>query len=923
MNSTGSFRNTSLAATSTTALALFTRYLSLNTGQVTSAIGKAIPTVHHKPKIAAGIKMQESDSPFLLRVAGRIRKFISWSGSALALGTAVLLVGSPATEAGTLTFTFTDDGTTITITASGSLDIENIPSRAGLEPNIGSSLVGIGFDLPEGQGIASAIFPSRHMSYSRYLPISATVSGLNTFTGDDVVNNVPSFEGGFYVWVEAGALELDNEHINDAGTTYDPTGEEVTLTGTLTTVFEDNDFHVEHAFGNQKIVFRTPPLAKPTGLTATPGDGQITLDWTNPINSSISKYQYQLKAGSGEYGNWEDIDSDAFTTSFTVEGLTNGTAYTFKIRSAKEAEFSEESDEVTAAPGTPEAALLSATRSEDTPQVALSWTLAENPTITKWQYQQREGEEAFGDEWEDIPGSGAKTRSHSVTIPNEDATYGFRVRAVNVVGNGAASKEATVEPLAEDPPELSLENERKVLRTALASIGQATIAGTSDAIDERLKSQPATSALSLGGHEVASEASLKDSFVDTETGDWWTSNRSLNKYQRTIGDAEMLDGSAFTLSLSGEDADDSNNGWTIWSRSEFRSFEGKTGQNGWDGSIRSTWLGFDTWADERLLAGLAVSRNRGKTDLVSDQVTSLVETSLTAAWPYFQMTMPNGTGTVRAVLGVGSGEAKHHAAEGKTERAGLSMKAASIAARWAVSRQGKVTLSVPIEAEVVQLKTQGDSATVIGGHSVKSWRASSGVEFAHAGVPLSDSGWTLLPRGSMLFRWDGGNGVTGKGIEVSGGFGLHAPHSRLSLDASGHWLATHSDSSQREWGASIGVLLAPDSRGRGWSASLRQEWGLQEEDALSSYTLFQHDAAGSAPAHGSLAARAGYGFGMMKGLLTVSADARLATGEEEVPHYGAGVEFALPGGLSASLRGEHIDDTDPDARIEAGVHFRF
>ena len=62
---------------------------------------------------------------------------------------------------------------------------------------------------------------------------------------------------------------------------------------------------------------------------------------------------------------------------------------------------------------------------------------------------------------------------------------------------------------------------------------------------------------------------------------------------------------------------------------------------------------------------------------------------------------------------------------------------------------------------------------------------------------------------------------------------------------------------------------------------------------------------------------------MMKGLLTVSADARLATGEEEVPHYGAGVEFALPGGLSASLRGEHIDDTDPDARIEAGVHFRF
>ena len=62
---------------------------------------------------------------------------------------------------------------------------------------------------------------------------------------------------------------------------------------------------------------------------------------------------------------------------------------------------------------------------------------------------------------------------------------------------------------------------------------------------------------------------------------------------------------------------------------------------------------------------------------------------------------------------------------------------------------------------------------------------------------------------------------------------------------------------------------------------------------------------------------------MMEGLMTLSADARLATGDEEVPHYGAGMEFALPGGLSASLRGEHVDAVDPDTRIGAGLNLRF
>ena len=766
-------------------------------------------------------------------------------------------------------------------------------------------------------------------------------------------------------------------------------------------------------------VSATPNIvpAKPTDLTATPADGQVALNWTDPNNSSITKYQYQQKSGGEEFGAWTDIDpSGAATTSHTIAGLTNGTEYTFRIRAVNVIGNGTESDEVSAVAGTPVAAELTATggtlqaslswtfadepsiikwqyqlregdvgfsdewkdipssgtetrnytveeltgdvtyvfriravnahgdgassnESQATPanpgtptaaeltaslevgQVVLSWTIADDPHITKWQYQQREGEEAFGTGWKNIEGSDATTRTHAVAQPAPGVTHGFRVRAVNVSGNGLASNEATVTISAERGP--SVEKEKQVLTQTLAAVGNATLAGVTDVIDERLKSTSGANSLMLGGQPVGATSSSWGSEVDQSSSGRWSGNRTSEIHYHSIDDAGLLDGSAFTLSLSGEDAGESNSGWTMWGRGDYRSFEGKSGDDSWDGSVKSAWLGFDTRTDEHMLAGLAISRNHGEIDLVTDEVGSRVDTSLTAAWPYMQMTMPDGTGTVRVVLGVGSGDAKHHSDGGNVESVDLSMTAASVGARWAVAQQGELALSVPVKAEVVQLKTDGDGTSAIGGLSVRIWQASGGMEATHSGVPISDSGWILTPRGSLKFRWDGGDGVTGKGIEVGGGLGLHAPDSRLSLDASGHWLATHSDSNLSEWGASFGVLVAPDSEGRGWSASLRQEWGLQQQGTLSDDALFQDGAGGPVSAPGSLAARAGYGFGLMEGLMTVSADARLATGDEEVPHYGAGLVFALPRGLTATLRGEHVDAVDPGTRIGAGVQLQF
>ena len=104
-------------------------------------------------------------------------------------------------------------------------------------------------------------------------------------------------------------------------------------------------------------VLPAPPLPNaPAGFGATAGAGEVTLRWDDPRDFSITKYQYQQKAGSGSFGGWNDIaDSGAVrganATSYTVTGLDNGVAYTFKIRAVNSGGEGAESSEASATPG--------------------------------------------------------------------------------------------------------------------------------------------------------------------------------------------------------------------------------------------------------------------------------------------------------------------------------------------------------------------------------------------------------------------------------------------------------------------------------------------------------------------------------------------------------------------------------------------
>jgi hypothetical protein len=74
--------------------------------------------------------------------------------------------------------------------------------------------------------------------------------------------------------------------------------------------------------------------AAPTGLTATGGNAQVALSWTAPTGviaqAPITDYREQFSTDNG--ATWTTFTAAASTaTSATVTGLTNGTAYRFRV----------------------------------------------------------------------------------------------------------------------------------------------------------------------------------------------------------------------------------------------------------------------------------------------------------------------------------------------------------------------------------------------------------------------------------------------------------------------------------------------------------------------------------------------------------------------------------------------------------------
>ena len=114
----------------------------------------------------------------------------------------------------------------------------------------------------------------------------------------------------------------------------------------------------------------------PTSLAGTADDASVVVTWTAPTDnggSAITDYTVESSSDSGT--TWTAFSHDASTTaSLRVTGLTNGTAYTFRVSAVNAVGTGTASATASATPVTTPTAATSVAGTAGDTQVALTWT---------------------------------------------------------------------------------------------------------------------------------------------------------------------------------------------------------------------------------------------------------------------------------------------------------------------------------------------------------------------------------------------------------------------------------------------------------------------------------------------------------------------------------------------------------------------
>ena len=178
----------------------------------------------------------------------------------------------------------------------------------------------------------------------------------------------------------------------------------------------------------------------PESLTATGGDGEVVLEWTEPADDGgapVTGYEYRLAAGTAVPGDtpWQSAGLDL---EWTVTGLTNGQQYAFEVR-ARNRVGEGEARGALATPVARPGALASLTATAGDEEVALVWSAPADDggsPVTGYGYRYAAGQAVPEDvTWRD---AGTELTATVSGLENE-TRYTFEVRARNRVGPGETS----------------------------------------------------------------------------------------------------------------------------------------------------------------------------------------------------------------------------------------------------------------------------------------------------------------------------------------------------------------------------------------------------------------------------------------------------------------------------------------------------
>ena len=656
-----------------------------------------------------------------------------------------------------------------------------------------------------------------------------------------------------------------------------------------------------------------PPYA-PRSLTATAEDGQVVLMWQAPANnggSAILRYEYRLQAGDGDFGEWTAIlDSapgGANAMRYRITGLTNGETCIVEVRAVTSVGEGNVA-RVTVTPATPPDAPGSLAATSDDGDVVLTWQAPSDnggSAILRYEYRLQAGAGTFG-EWTAIPDSatgGANAVRYRVTGLTNRTAYIVEVRAVNAAGASAAVR-VTVTPRSAASERFSRLNEEILALQALSLSDQ-----TSRALTQRLATltpgQPERAQYHLGGRRSLARTLLTTPGTDSGPG--------LPGPRVDLKD--LLGSSSFVLPLRLRDTGLGLDRMTLWGQGRYTRLARAHDANlDWDGDTLSAQVGADVHVRPDLLVGLAVTWADSGVDYQDrsrpgSAVGGTHENWLVNVQPYVGWRSDIGLG-LWATVGHGWGELTIADEQAGRQESKVRVETAAVGLRGPLLSQTGVlgpeatTLTLRSDAAWTRVDVIGNRED-LAGRTVSAGRVRLLLEGQHTHV--TPTGERLEPFVELGVRFDVGEGLTGKGVEVGGGLRYAVPRLGLTLEGRGRGMVGHRG--YTEWGASGLVRVDPGVSGEGLAVHLAPTYGPSASRVQQVWTQapgqpFGEPATGvGQPPQAGVDAEVGYGLANVAGARVFTPYGAVTLGQGGGAQYRLGGRWTGVTGLMLSVEG--------------------
>ena len=447
---------------------------------------------------------------------------------------------------------------------------------------------------------------------------------------------------------------------------------------------------------------------------------------------------------------------------------------------------------------------------------------------------------------------------------------------------------------------------------------------------ERARSQPSGTGFNFAGQQMSFGGNDNASLSSTLAGMMTTHAQSLA--DDTLDMKSLLGNSEFTMPLNTIGGAGSGSGTTFWGSGDYRNIDGESKDLDWDGDLFSLHLGVDTHITAEVIGGVALSWSEGEMDYTTTAGSGskkTYDTSMTSINPYFSW--GNAHGEAWMTAGYGEGELERDDGNTPTKTNDLTMQTFAIGGNRILLQRGADTLRV--KGEISQSSLEVDDGGTDLPEEVDASRIRLSLESTN--TITRANGARIDRKVEVGIRHDGGDGITGSGIELALGL-RHSNAGGLSVEGKLRGLLGH-EGDINEWGISGTIKQTTGTDGQGFSFAISPGYG---DDASDLQNLWEHadgnatgndDATNRARDYSArLDARIGYGMngfsapnwlGSGSGLLTPYTSMTLSDNSNR---YRLGVQWKLGDRIDFDLVGEREDATNADDnKILLKGEFRF